>query len=167
VVVYASPAVEQLFGWEQDALLGRSVVPLVHPEDRPVLAGLLEEVVARPGVHAPVDARVQAFQDWRWAEAAFTNLLDDPDVRGVVCNLRASPARAAQEQAETRVRQLEQALQSRLVIELAKGYLIGREGLTAEAAYERLRQYARSHHLTVHVVCRRVVAGELDLLADG
>jgi PAS domain S-box-containing protein len=163
VVVYASPAVEQLFGWEQHELLGRSIVPLLHAEDRPGLAGLLEDAVTRPGVHPPIEVRVRAFHAWRWAEAAFTNLLDDPDVRGVVCNLRASPARAAQEQAETRVRQLEQALESRLVIELAKGYLVGREGLTPDAAYQRLRHHARSHHLTLHGVCRRVVTGELEL----
>jgi PAS domain S-box-containing protein len=161
VITYASPAVELLFGWEQDDLLGTSIVPLLHQEDRPALAALLEDVVARPGVHPPVEVRVQAWHDWRWAEAAFTNLLDDPAVRGVVCNLRPSPARMAQEVAELRARQLETALQSRLVIELAKGYLVGRDGVTPDEAFASLRSYARSHHLTVHDVCQRVVDGEL------
>ncbi|KRF37033.1 PAS domain S-box protein [Nocardioides sp. Soil805] len=160
VITYTSPAVELLFGWEQDSLLGTSIVPLLHEDDRPALATLLQEVVARPGVHAPVEVRVQAWGDWRWAEAAFTNLLDDPMVRGVVCNLRPSPARLAQEQAEVRARQLETAFQTRLVIELAKGYLVGRHGVTPEDAFGSLRSYARSNHLTVHEVCRRVVEGE-------
>jgi AmiR/NasT family two-component response regulator len=107
-----------------------------------------------------VEVRVQAWNDWRWAEAAFTNLLDDPTVRGVVCNLRPSPARVAREQAELRARQLETALESRLGIELAKGYLVGRDGLTPDEAFQALRGHARSHHLTIHDVCRRVVAGE-------
>ncbi|WP_457208905.1 PAS domain S-box protein [Nocardioides sp. P5_C9_2] len=160
VITYSSPAVELLFGWEQDALLGTSIVPLLHEEDRPALATLLQDVVSRPGVHPPVDVRVKAWQDWRWAEAAFTNLLDDPMVRGVVCNLRPSPARVAMEQAELRARQLETAFQSRLVIELAKGYLVGRDGVTPDDAFASLRAYARSHHLTVHDVCQRVVEGE-------
>jgi PAS domain S-box-containing protein len=160
VITYTSPAVELLFGWEQDALLGTSIVPLLHDDDRPALATLLQEVVARPGVHTPVEVRVRAWGDWRWAEAAFTNLLDDPMVRGVVCNLRPSPARLAQEQAEVRARQLETAFHTRLVIELAKGYLVGRDGVTPEDAFTSLRSYARSHHLTVHEVCRRVVEGE-------
>ena len=160
VITYASPAVELLFGWEQDALIGTSIVPLLHQEDRAGLAALLEDVVARPGVHPPVEVRVKAFHDWRWAEAAFTNLLDDPTVRGVVCNLRPSPARTAREQAEVRARQLETALQTRLVIELAKGYLVGRDGVTPDEAFCSLRSYARSHHLTVHTVCQRVVDGE-------
>jgi PAS domain S-box-containing protein len=160
VITYASPAVELLFGWDQDSLMGTSIVPLLHEDDRPTLAALLQDVVADPGVHAPVEVRVQAWQDWRWAEAAFANLLDDPSVRGVVCNLRPSPARVAREQAELRASQLETALQSRLVIELAKGYLVGRDGVTPNDAFTSLRDYARSHHLTVHEVCGRVVDGE-------
>jgi PAS domain S-box-containing protein len=160
VVTYASPAVELLFGWEQDTLVGTSIVPLLHEEDRRALAVLIEDVVAHPGVHPPAEVRVQAFHDWRWAEIAFTNLLDDPSVRGVVCNMRPSPARVVQEQAELRARQLETALQSRLVIELAKGYLVGRDGVTPDDAFATLRSYARSHHLSIHDVCRRVAEGE-------
>ncbi len=106
---------------------------------------------------------MRAYQAWRWAEAALTNLLDDPLVRGVVCNLRTNPARAAQEQAESRIAQLETALESRLTIELAKGYLAGRHDLAPDDAYQLLRGYARSHHLTLRDVCRRVVAGDLAL----
>lgn len=160
VITYASPAVEMLFAWEQEALIGTSVVDLLHDEDRPALARLLEDVNARPGAHPPVDVRVQAFHDWRWAEASFTNLLDDPTVRGVVCNLRPSPTRVAMELAETRARQLETALHTRLVIELAKGFLMGRDGVTPDEAFGSLRAYARSHRLSVHDVCRRVVDGE-------
>ena len=159
-ITYASPAVEELFGWEQAALFGESVVPLVHADDRAALARLLDDVAARPGAHPPVDVRVHAYQEWRWAEAAFTNLLDDPGVHGVVCNLRPNPARVALEQAEVRAGQLENALQSRLVIELAKGFLVGRDGVSPDVAYETLRRYARSHHLHLQDVCRRVTGGE-------
>ena len=62
VITYASPAVEQLFGWEQDALVGGSFVPLLHEDDRPVLARLLENIVARPGAHPAVELRVRAYQ---------------------------------------------------------------------------------------------------------
>lgn len=163
VITYASAAVEQLFGWEQDALVGGSIVPLLHEDDRPTLARLLEDVGARPGAHPAVEIRVRAYHDWRWAEAALTNLLDDPVVQGVVCNLRTNPARTAHQQAESRIAQLETALESRLTIELAKGYLGGRHDLAPEDAYQLLRGYARSHHLTLRDVCLRVVAGDLAL----
>jgi PAS domain S-box-containing protein len=160
VIIYASPAVEVLFGWEQDALNGTSIVPRVHEEDRSVLAALLRDVIIHPGVHPPAEIRVQAWHDWRWAEALLTNLLDDPSVGGVLCNLRPNPARTAQEQAELRAQHLETAVQSRLVIELAKGYLVGRHGVTPDDAFALLRAHAHSHHLSMHDVCRRVVDGE-------
>jgi PAS domain S-box-containing protein len=157
IVTYASPAVEQLFGWDADALAGTSIVPLLHEDDREALAGFLTHAVESPGAHPPLELRVRAGGDWVWAEAALTNLLDDPEVRGVVCNLRRSARRTAQEEAETRARQLQTALESRLIIEQAKGFIAGRSGMTPEEAFNQLRRYARSNHLSIRDVSNRVV----------
>jgi PAS domain S-box-containing protein len=164
VVTYASPAVHQLFGWEDTALVGASIIPLLHEEDRRALAEFLERAVTDPGAHPAVELRVRRGEEWIWAEAALTNLLDDPLVRGVVCNLRVSPARAAREEAEARAAQLQRALDSRLVIEQAKGYLTARHGYPPDDAFQWLRTYARSHHLAIHEASRQVLAGEADLL---
>ncbi len=161
IVTYASPAVGQLFGWQDDALIGSSIVPLIHPDDRPVLGRFLEQLLTEPGAHPPVELRVRHEHDWVGAEAAFTNLLDDPVVRGVVCNLRPSVLPVALQEAHTRIEQLEHALQSRLIIELAKGFLAGRDGVTPDRAFERIRAFARSHHLTVQEVSTWVIAGDL------
>jgi PAS domain S-box-containing protein len=162
VVTYASPAVSQLFGWE-DSIVGQSVVPLLHPDERPALAKFMGEVVAQPGAHPALEIRVLSEEGWVWAEAALTNLLDDPDVRGVVCNLRRSLRRAAHESAEIRVTQLNTALQSRVIIEQAKGFLAARYDIAPDVAFERLRQHSRNHHLVIREVARQVVSGELDL----
>jgi PAS domain S-box-containing protein len=162
VVSYASPAVRQLFGWE-DSIVGTSVVPLLHPDERAALAQFMEQVVAEPGAHPPLELRLLTEEGWVWAEAALTNLLDDPDVRGVVCNLRRSLRRVAHESAETRVAQLNTALKSRVIIEQAKGFLAARHDIEPDAAFERLRRYSRNHHLVIHEVARQVVARELDL----
>lgn len=163
VVTYASPAVQQLFGWEAESLVGTSIIPRLHPEDRSSLADFLGAVVSQPGAHPPVEIRLLRDGTWVWAEAALTNLLDDPLVRGVVCNVRLSSSRAAKEQAELRVQQLETALESRAIIEQAKGFLIARHRLTPEDAYQLLRSHARAHQITIHDVCRRVVDGRLAL----
>ena len=162
VVTYASPAVKQLFGWE-DSIVGTSVVPLLHPDERPALAQFMDEVVAQPGAHPALEIRVLSEESWVWAEAALTNMLDDPDVRGVVCNLRRSLRREAHETAELRVEQLNTALQSRVIIEQAKGFLAARYDLEPDQAFQRLRSYSRNHHLVIREVARRVVARELDL----
>lgn len=162
VVTYASPAVSQLFGWE-DTIVGTSVVPLLHPDERPALVQMMEEIVSQPGAHPPIEIRVLAEHGWVWAEAALTNLLDDPDVRGVVCNLRRSLRRDELESAETRVEQLNTALKSRIVIEQAKGFLAARHDIDPDEAFQRLRHYSRNHHVIIREVSRRVVARELDL----
>jgi PAS domain S-box-containing protein len=162
VVTYASPAVAQLFGWE-DSIVGTSIVPLLHPDERAALADFLAEVVSHPGAHPALELRLLTEQGWVWAEAALTNLLEDPDVRGVVCNLRRSLRREAHETAETRVAQLNTALQSRIVIEQAKGVLAGRYGIRPDDGFERLRNYSRSNHVALRAVAHRVVDGQLDL----
>ncbi len=59
--------------------------------------------------------------------------------------------------------QLQTALDSRIIVEQAKGLLAGRHGLTPNDAFGRLRQYARARGDRLHDVCRHVVEGTLDL----
>jgi PAS domain S-box-containing protein len=160
VVTYASPAVRQLFGWREEEIIEQSIVPLLHPDDRHALGRFLQKTLAEPGAHPPLELRVRRNEGWAWAEAALTNLLDDPVVRGVVCNLRLSPRRTAHEEAESRVQQLQTALDSRVIIEQAKGYLAGRDGISPEAAFERLRHCARARHLAIRDVARGVIDGD-------
>jgi PAS domain S-box-containing protein len=159
-ITFASPAVRQLFGWDEEELLGTSIVPRIHPEDRGRLASFLQQVVTVAGAHPPVELRVRNADHWVWAEAALTNLLDDPEVRGVACNLRRSPRREALEVAEERAQQLQTALDSRVVIEQAKGYLIATEGVDPDEAFQLIRDHARRHRLRTHDVCRAILAGE-------
>ena len=161
VVTYASPAVRQLFGWQDDAIIGSPITDFLHPDDRIALGGFLLRLLAKPGAHPPLELRLRHDGDWTWAEAALTNLLDDPVVRGVVCNLRLSVRRTAQEEAETRAEQLQTALESRLAIEQAKGFLAGRDGTTIEAAFERMRNHARKHQIAMRDVSQLVLGGEI------
>lgn len=60
------------------------------------------------------------------------------------------------------------ALNSRVVIEQAKGVLAQRGELSMDAAFDRLRRYARAHNLRLSEVARQVVLTDLadDVLAD-
>lgn len=69
----------------------------------------------------------------------------------------------AGEQANELAGHLQRALDSRVVIEQAKGVLVGRHGGTMEAAFDRLRGHARATHRRLHDVARDVCAGTLDL----
>jgi ANTAR domain-containing protein len=57
--------------------------------------------------------------------------------------------------------QLQAALNSRIVIEQAKGVLAQRGELTMDAAFDRLRRYARQNNLRLHEVARQVVLTDL------
>jgi GAF domain-containing protein len=69
----------------------------------------------------------------------------------------ASSARQQQRTAE----QLQQALNTRLIIEQAKGVLAARREITVDDAFETLRDYARAHNARIHEVSRDVVKGDL------
>lgn len=69
----------------------------------------------------------------------------------------------AHEQANELASQLQHALDSRVIIEQAKGILCGRHGIGLDEAFDRLRQHARSNNERIQEVAGKVCEGELDL----
>lgn len=73
--------------------------------------------------------------------------------------LMAGEIQSSQQRAE----QLQHALQSRVVIEQAKGVLATQHDEGLDAAFERLRRYARSHNASAHQVAQEVVERRLTI----
>ncbi len=63
--------------------------------------------------------------------------------------------------------QLQHALNSRVVIEQAKGMVAEREGLNMEQAFSALRTHARNHNLRLVAVAEAVISGTLAPAALG
>jgi AmiR/NasT family two-component response regulator len=57
-----------------------------------------------------------------------------------------------------KTRQLETALESRVVIEQAKGIIAGRHAVDLQTAFDVLRRAARSNRLKLHHLAERVIA---------
>ena len=62
----------------------------------------------------------------------------------------------SQQQSELAV-QLQGALDSRRIIEQAKGILMGRQGISARTAFEQLRAQARAERRKIAAICAEVV----------
>ncbi|HEU5434129.1 MAG TPA: ATP-binding protein, partial [Thermomicrobiales bacterium] len=90
---------------------GHNVIPLHHPDDLARAAAMLAEAAANPGRPARADIRLRHRDgSWRWMSVIASNRLSDPEVGGIICNLRdvtmereAALAVEAALQAQTRV----------------------------------------------------------------
>lgn len=59
--------------------------------------------------------------------------------------------------------QLQQALDSRILIEQAKGVISERRGVTVNEAFDAIRRYARNNQAKLRDVCAAVMRGDLDI----
>lgn len=63
--------------------------------------------------------------------------------------------------AETLATQLQHALDSRVLIEQAKGALAERTGTTPQDAWERMRRHARNEQRLIRTLCADIIGGDL------
>jgi PAS domain S-box-containing protein len=99
-VIYESPSVERVFGYSVAEALGKKLGKFVHPDDRAEIIELMARLCRHPGMRGHMKFRL-LHKDGQYVdvEAAMTNLLDDPNVRGIVINSRDVSERKQAEQA--------------------------------------------------------------------
>ena len=89
VVRYASPAAQRLFGVDAAGLVGGVMTNLVPPSDARRMRAAVDRAVGSPGASFLLElAMVHADGTWRETETVITSLVDVPDVRGIVLNIR-------------------------------------------------------------------------------
>ena len=88
-VLYNTPAVRPVLGYEQRELHGRRAFEFVHPSDIDHVLERFGQALAQPGVAVPVTFRFR-HRNGHWVplEAIGSNRLDDPNVLGIVVNSR-------------------------------------------------------------------------------
>ena len=86
---YLSPSVVSVLGYRQTDLLDRKLSDIIHPGDKARFVELLEGQSLGPRNHHVIEFRMRRNDgDWIHAETAMTNLLEDPNVGGIVLNTR-------------------------------------------------------------------------------
>ncbi|MCH8497094.1 MAG: EAL domain-containing protein [Marinobacter sp.] len=87
---YVSPSTEKMLGYAPAQVPGMNLEALVHPDDWPQLQSCFMQALKCPGtpqtlVHVRIRSRDGS---WRDMEGAYTAMMDEPGVHGVVLSLR-------------------------------------------------------------------------------
>lgn len=103
---YVSDAARRVLGRAPEGWVGRSVLELVHPDDaHAAVESLVSTVDGGAGVKDPVEVRVlHSDGAWREVEVVANNLLDDPEVNGVLINARDVTERIVSHRREHKAR---------------------------------------------------------------
>jgi diguanylate cyclase (GGDEF)-like protein/PAS domain S-box-containing protein len=128
--IYLSPAaVEVHTGRSRGELKATGGIDLIHPDDLPELGSKFGVSSGRPGEPVPVRYRtLHTDGSWRIIEGTFTNLLDDPDIAGIVLDVNDVTdrvnAEAALRASEARNRRVIDSLAEGIVLSRADGRIV-------------------------------------------
>jgi len=89
--IYYTPSMLRVTGYKPGEWVNRSLSDLLlHPDDLPKLASVLEELLKKPGASVEDFTTRYKHQDGTWhvLEATARNMLHDPKIAGIVANFR-------------------------------------------------------------------------------
>ena len=99
-VMYISPGTERVLGFKPAEIRSGETFSDIHPDDIPRVKAWFDESLANPGKPITTIARIRHKDgSWRTLEGVLTNLLHDPQVRGIVANYRDISKRIEAERA--------------------------------------------------------------------
>ena len=99
-VRYVSPSLERVFGYDPDEFEGTKLTALIHPDDQAQVLHFLGST-GRDGTAATtlIESRMRHRDDfWLHVETLRTDLMHDPNVKGIVLNSRDVSERKAFEE---------------------------------------------------------------------
>lgn len=100
VILFSSPSVVSILGYETTYLVGKSTFDIVHHDDRITAHSALRDTVANPGAVRRAELRVRHRDgSWRMLEAVGRAHMDSSAIHGVVVNCRDITDRKAAEDA--------------------------------------------------------------------
>jgi diguanylate cyclase (GGDEF)-like protein/PAS domain S-box-containing protein len=101
---YQTPSIENILGYPADSLADTALSELFHPDDLHRATEFISQIARQEGTGAPAEWRWRHHSgEWRHMETVGSNLLDDPNICGLVFNVRDITERKTLEQQLTRL----------------------------------------------------------------
>lgn len=110
-MVFASPSVKRLLGYEQEEMIGKYPVAFAHPEDVTVMKGMDFKNTSQPLIFKPIQFRIRHKEGhYIWFETIFS-IMDNSDGIPVVLSQSRDIRRSKkyQQQLEERTKELERS----------------------------------------------------------
>lgn len=97
---YKSPNIEKMFGWRPEEVVGASFLDYVHPGDLVAVQNFLTSLMRESHRVGTIELRYKCKDGaYKWIELTGSNLLDDPDIGGILGNYHDIMERKRTEQA--------------------------------------------------------------------
>jgi PAS domain S-box-containing protein len=88
-IIYATPSMERILGYKTADIIGKNPLEFIHPQDFQMTAKALELVIKKLNPGIPTEFRFKhADGSWIILESVGLNLLDHPDVHGIILTSR-------------------------------------------------------------------------------
>ncbi|HRH66221.1 MAG TPA: PAS domain S-box protein [Bacteroidia bacterium] len=89
LIVYASLTVGKLFGYEPNELVGNSALKFIHPSEHHAAKLRQSVLLIYPGNRITADYRIlNGHNDYVWMECIFNNMINVPQVNGIMVQMR-------------------------------------------------------------------------------
>ena len=99
VILFQTPSVQRVFGYDPGDYDGRAIWELLHPDDISRLRQVLDEAIAQPDAAFTSAWRLRTSTGtWAACESTIRSMLNEPSVAGVVLNTRDVTERKALEE---------------------------------------------------------------------
>jgi diguanylate cyclase (GGDEF)-like protein/PAS domain S-box-containing protein len=172
-ILYVSPSVTAVFGYPAQGATGLAAWGFVHRDDLPTVQEAVTRVLAAPDGFERVTVRIQDQSGaWRWVEETITNLVSEPDIGGLVANLRDVTEQVqAQEdlrRSEARYRAIAETAREGIAVVAPGGELLFANQMLADILGRPLREVAGSRlgSLVGEEAARGLTEGILEVAYD-
>ncbi|RKS13863.1 PAS domain S-box protein [Flavobacterium sp. 120] len=88
-VLFRSESAKRITGWSHDEFQIISAIDFVHPDHLTNVQKFMQDAISNPGVPIPISLQVKHKKGhYIWMEGFVNNLLHDPEIAGIVTNMR-------------------------------------------------------------------------------